>query len=119
MVQGPTEVMDLHEHSDELRGAVLETLKEHGIEAHKGQQVMVTDPAAQAAILQTLAQHGVNVDAAGGQGGGLALGALHAGSGAAAAPDPIDQIDRLAKLRDSGVLSDSEFEQEKRKLLGG
>lgn len=43
---------------------------------------------------------------------------------AAAAPDSspptlIDQLERLAKLRDSGVLTDAEFEDQKRELLGG
>lgn len=41
---------------------------------------------------------------------------------AAAAPDPddrIEQLERLAKLRESGALSDAEFEAEKRRVLGG
>lgn len=34
-------------------------------------------------------------------------------------PDPIDQIERLAKLRESGAISDQEFERLKRDVLGG
>lgn len=33
------------------------------------------------------------------------------------ASDPISQLERLAKLRDSGVLTEDEFQLEKRKLL--
>lgn len=35
-----------------------------------------------------------------------------------AAPDPIDQIERLGVLRDQGVLTDEEFQAKKRQLLG-
>jgi Short C-terminal domain/Protein of unknown function (DUF3592) len=37
---------------------------------------------------------------------------------AAAGPDPIEQIKKLAELRDAGVLSDAEFEAKKAELLG-
>jgi hypothetical protein len=36
---------------------------------------------------------------------------------AAAAPDPIDQIERLAGLRDKGILSEEEFQAQKTQLL--
>jgi hypothetical protein len=32
--------------------------------------------------------------------------------------DPVAELERLAKLRDSGALTDSEFEQQKAKILG-
>lgn len=32
--------------------------------------------------------------------------------------DPIDRLERLAALKDRGLLSDEEFEQQKRKILG-
>ena len=49
------------------------------------------------------------------------------GSGFVPAPSPsapsggdnLAELERLAKLRDSGALTDAEFEQEKAKLLGG
>jgi putative oligomerization/nucleic acid binding protein len=49
------------------------------------------------------------------------------GSGFAPAPSPsaggggdnLAELERLAKLRDSGALTDAEFEQQKAKLLGG
>lgn len=37
---------------------------------------------------------------------------------AAAAPDPVEQLTKLAALRDSGALTEAEFEAEKAKLLG-
>jgi hypothetical protein len=37
---------------------------------------------------------------------------------AAAAPDPIEQLTQLAALRDSGALTEAEFEAQKAKLLG-
>jgi hypothetical protein len=36
----------------------------------------------------------------------------------AAAPDPVEQLQRWAALRDQGVLTDEEFQHQKRKLLG-
>jgi hypothetical protein len=33
-------------------------------------------------------------------------------------PDPIAEIERLAKLRDDGALTDEEFEQQKHRILG-
>jgi hypothetical protein len=34
-----------------------------------------------------------------------------------ATPDPLDRIAKLAQLRDSGALTDEEFEAQKAKLL--
>jgi TPP-dependent pyruvate/acetoin dehydrogenase alpha subunit len=37
---------------------------------------------------------------------------------AQAQQDPIDRLERLAALKDRGLLTDEEFEQQKRKILG-
>lgn len=37
---------------------------------------------------------------------------------AAVAPDPIQQLTQLAALKDSGALTEAEFEAEKAKILG-
>jgi len=37
---------------------------------------------------------------------------------AAAAPDPLDQLEKLGKLHESGVLTDAEFAAQKAKILG-
>jgi hypothetical protein len=42
----------------------------------------------------------------------------HATSPAQAAPDPVEQLQRWAALRDQGVLTEEEFQHQKRKLLG-
>ena len=34
------------------------------------------------------------------------------------APDPVSQLRELAKLRDDGILTDEEFAEQKRKILG-
>jgi hypothetical protein len=38
--------------------------------------------------------------------------------GAAGQQDPVSQLERLAALRQSGALTDAEFEQQKRRILG-
>jgi Short C-terminal domain len=48
----------------------------------------------------------------GDQGGGEAY------SAAPAAPDPLDQLERFAKLHQAGALTDEEFAAQKAKLLG-
>jgi len=37
---------------------------------------------------------------------------------AAVAPDPIEQLTQLAALKDSGALTEEEFEAQKAKILG-
>jgi hypothetical protein len=37
---------------------------------------------------------------------------------AAAGPDPVEQLTQLAALKDSGALTEAEFEAEKAKILG-
>jgi hypothetical protein len=61
---------------------------------------------------QALAQFGgiAGVAAAG--------GAMGAASSPAAGSDPIALIERLAALRESGALTDEEFETQKRRILG-
>ena len=43
---------------------------------------------------------------------------VHAAGVAASQQDPIAQLERLAELRKSGVLTDAEFDQQKRRILG-
>jgi hypothetical protein len=49
---------------------------------------------------------------------GMTPGAAPAASGGSP-PTLIEQIERLAKLRDSGALSEAEFQEQKNNLLGG
>ena len=50
----------------ELRDAALATLRRHGVDAEKGQQVQLTDPHLQQEIFTTLSEHGVDVTAVAG-----------------------------------------------------
>ena len=61
---------------------------------------------------QTAPQRG-EVRPVGGSGFTPARAAAASGGG-----DPIAELERLAKLRDSGALTDAEFEQQKAKILG-
>jgi hypothetical protein len=69
--------------------------------------------------------HAFTSDYAGGAGGAMAAAAMAgAGSGMPASDDGspptlIEQIERLAKLRDSGALTEAEFQEQKANLLGG
>jgi hypothetical protein len=45
-------------------------------------------------------------------------GAAAAAGGAAPAADPVAQLERLAKLKESGALTEAEFEREKARILG-
>jgi hypothetical protein len=44
-------------------------------------------------------------------------GQLMGGIPAPATPDPLDQLKKLAELRDSGVLTEEEFATQKARLL--
>jgi hypothetical protein len=63
------------------------------------------DPTAlQRAVFEALGEHGVSLPSA--------------GSAPPPEPDPIERIRKLDELRDQGLLSDAEFEAQKKKLLG-
>lgn len=47
-----------------------------------------------------------------------AFGAAMPAPAAPAPQDPIDRLERLAALKDRGLLTDEEFEQQKRRILG-
>jgi hypothetical protein len=57
-------------------------------------------------------------EAAQGQAAEAAPEPQYAPAPAAPAPDPITQLTQLAALKDSGALTEAEFEAEKAKLLG-
>lgn len=61
--------------------------------------------------------HMANKQAQAGQAQEAAPELQYAPAPAAAAPDPIEQLTKLAALKDSGALSEAEFEAEKAKLL--
>lgn len=106
-----THALDLRG-QEELRDAVLATLRRHGVDAEQGQQVQVTDPHLQQEVFKTLSEHGVDVTAVAG-----------AVASDPAVPmggeDTVGRLERLQRLREQGTLTDAEFEQQKREILGG
>jgi hypothetical protein len=72
------------------------------------------NPQAAAQVQQMLGQLGINVEQA--DVGAADAGAAQAG---AAGDDPISKLERLAALRASGALTEAEFEEQKRRILGG
>jgi hypothetical protein len=70
------------------------------------------DPQVMEQVGQMLGQMGISLD--GQQPTGFASDASAEGS-----DDTISQLERLSALRASGALSDEEFEQQKRRILGG
>jgi hypothetical protein len=80
-----------------LRDEVLEAMRAHA-----------DDPAAlQQRVMGALQRHGVQIPDP--------QNAPPAG----AAGDPYERLEKLDQLRDRGVLTDAEFEEQKKKLLGG
>jgi hypothetical protein len=78
-------------------------------------QVMGVDLAQSAALVAQVRQMlGANADAVAQVSGPSA----NTAEGQASADDPISKLERLSKLRDAGVLTDAEFEQQKQRLLG-
>jgi len=49
---------------------------------------------------------------------GVQVVRMQGAGGGGGQPDPIEQLEKLAELRKSGVLTDEEFEQQKRRILG-
>jgi Short C-terminal domain len=73
--------------------------------------VAANDPEMQMRILQVVQEHAAQ----------KSMGAAPAtgfGDGAGVGDDTVAQLERLAALKDSGALTEKEFEREKRKLLG-
>ena len=63
-------------------------------------------------VSQMLGQMGISVD-------GRQPAAFASDDAGKDTDDPLAQLERLAALRDSGALTDEEFEEQKRRILGG
>ncbi len=105
--QAASPTIDLR-NDPELR-AKIEQVVGHKLTPGSTETVGQGDPAMQAQIMAVVQQH---------------MAEKAAGGGTAAAPagggedDQVAQLERLASLKDSGALSEKEFEREKKKLLG-
>ncbi len=92
----------------EARDAVLETLRSHGIDP-EGNVDIRQQPAVRAAVLDALARHGIDV----------AHGVAAAAPAVAVQPpsSPIDRLQKLTELKDSQLITDEEFEQQRTRIL--
>ncbi len=106
--QGQPQTIDLR--GTGARENVEEVLRKHGIDPDKpGQQVDATSvPGLQQALLGALGMSGLQIPNAEGFGGGISPPEV----------DSLAQIEYLATKRDSGEITEAEFEAQKRKLLG-
>ena len=79
-----------------------------------------SDPQMAAAVMQTIALHQAEkqMEAIGGMGGMAAMSGMGAAAPMGDADDTVAQLERLDALRQSGALTQEEFDQQKRKLLG-
>ena len=113
----PSQAQVEHEgtHTIDLRGTdarekLLDALRSHGIDPDEpGQRIDASSVSGlQEAIFGALGEAGVSIPGAGGFGGGVG----------APQQDPIAQVEHLARKRDTGEITDAEFEAQKRRLLG-
>jgi hypothetical protein len=96
----------------EAQQAVLEALKKHGIDPATGGSLDLRQvPAARAAVLEALRNHGIDV----------------AHSTAAADPTtpieetgaPLDRMAKLNELRSANLITEQEFEEQRKRILEG
>ena len=80
------------------------------------QQEAIADPAA---FTQKMYARAEQLKSAGGPLAGAGANPMAGLPAFAAAPDPADEIAKLADLRDRGALTDEEFQAQKKKILGG
>ena len=73
---------------------------------------LTNDPQAAAQVQQMLGQMGIDVEQ-------VSVGSPTPQQAAPGADDPISKLERLAALRASGALTEAEFEEQKRRILGG
>lgn len=109
VAQGATPTIDMR-NDPELR-AKLEQVLGRKLTPGTTEQVAQDDPAMQMKIMQVVQEHMAQ------QAGGAAAPATGF-PGESGGDDPVAKLERLANLRDSGALTDKEFEREKKKILG-
>jgi hypothetical protein len=106
--QGATPTIDMR-NDPELRHKIEQVLGRK-LTPGTSEQVAQDDPAMQMRIMQVVQEH-MAQNAAG--------PAPATGFGEDGGDDTVARLERLAALKDSGALTGEEFEQEKRKILGG
>jgi hypothetical protein len=106
--QGATPTIDMRNDPD-LR-AKIEQVLGRKLTPGTSEQVAQDDPQLQMRIMQVVHQHMAEKAAA---------PAPATGFGEEGGDETVATLERLAALKDSGALTEKEFEQEKRKVLGG
>jgi hypothetical protein len=104
--QGATPMVDMR-NDPELR-AKIEKVLGRKLTPGTTEQVAENDPELQMRIMRVVQEHAAQ----------KAAGAAPATGFGDGADDSVAKLERLAALRDSGALTDKEFEREKKKLLG-
>jgi hypothetical protein len=92
--------------------AVMETLKQYGIDPKTGTIDLRNLPAAREAVMQALKDHGVDV--------AHQVAAAYPTTpivAAAAGGEPVERMTKLKQLRDAGLISPAEFETNKKRIL--
>jgi hypothetical protein len=107
-VQGATPVIDMR-NDPELR-AKIEQVVGHKLTPGSTETVAENDPAMQMKIMQVVQEHMAQKSAA--------EPAPASGFSGGGGDDTVGKLERLAALKDSGALTEEEFDQEKRKVLG-
>lgn len=116
---GATEAAQAMTPSIDLRGdpalrEKIERVLGRKLEPGTSERVAENDPEMQMKVMRVVSEHMAEQAGSGGQAMGFASpGAGEAGAG----ESTVEQLERLAALRDRGVLTDAEFEQQKAQIL--
>ncbi|HET7483232.1 MAG TPA: SHOCT domain-containing protein [Actinomycetota bacterium] len=97
---------------DDVGAAVMEALKQSGIDPAQGGTYDLNNvPAARDAVLKALSDHGVDI--------AHQIAAMTPGVPIEQSSEPVDAMQKLKQLKDAGLISDDEFEQNKKRILEG
>ena len=110
--QAMTPSIDLR--NDPVLREKLERVLGRELEPGTTERVAENDPEMQMKIMQVVSEH---MAEQAGAGGAQAMGPGSEGAPASDPGDTVEQLERLAALRDRGVLTDAEFEQQKAQIL--
>jgi putative oligomerization/nucleic acid binding protein len=91
------------------RERIVDALRSHGIDPERPGRIDITQIGGlQEALMSALEQSGMATPEGGRLGGGVSL----------PPQDTISQLEELARQRDAGAITEAEFQEQKRKLLG-
>ena len=113
--QSSTQTVDLR--GTDAREEIIEALRQHGIDPdQKGQEIDASNvPGLQEAIFKALGDAGVQIP---GMTDAASAKTLEGGMRVSSTADPVAQIEHLAAKKQSGEITEAEFEAQKRQILG-